>query len=203
MTDQLKTLGALTLVAVFLCGSGCTRKPSRVHPPSIDADAAGSAAMEAYDTNKDSKVAGDELLKAPSLKAAIDTLDLDKDKSVSAEEITKRIVAWQDSKRGLTTMIITVTYRNQPLEGAKIVFEPEAFLGENVKPATGTTDQRGMANMTTEGPEKLGVALGLYKVKITKDGMDIPAKYNEQTTLGIEVGPDGGGMEEDIRFDLQ
>ena len=148
-------------------------------------------------------MAGDELKKAPSLNAAIDNLDLDNDQAVSAEEVTKRIEVWQESKLGLTTMSVTVTYRGRPLEGAQVTFEPEQFLGENIKPATGTTDQYGMASVTTVDAERPGVALGLYKVKITKEGMDIAAKYNEQTTLGVEVAPDAGyGEEDEVRFNL-
>ncbi len=183
---------------------GRSRKPSRVHPPEINAGAAGRAAMKEYDTNKDGKAAGDELLKAPSLNAAIDNLDQDGDKAVSAEEVTARIEKWQESKLGRMSMIITVTFRGKPLQGASVVLEPEKFLGENVKAAKGTTDQHGMVVVRTVDSELPGVAPGLYKVKITKEGMNLPAKYNKQTTLGIEVAVDSKDVgEEGAKIDLK
>jgi hypothetical protein len=158
--------------------------------------------MAEYDTDKDGKVAGAELEKAPSLKAALANLDKNADKAVSADEVTGRIKAWQASKVGDTTAMVTVTYRGQPLAGAKVVFEPEKFLGANVKPATGTTDQRGTAGMKAEG--LMGVAPGLYKVKITKEGMALPAMYNEQTVLGAEVANDAAdAIESGPTFRLQ
>ncbi len=194
----------LTFGAMFLLACGCTRKPSRVHPPKINAGAAGRAAMKEYDTNKDGKVAGDELKKAPSLNAAIGNLDQDKDGAVTAEEVTKRIEKWQESRLGRTGVIATVTLRRQPLEGASVVLEPEGFLGENVKEATGTTDQHGMVVLKTVDSDLPGVAPGLYKVKITKKGVNLPAKYNEQTILGIEVAQDSKDTgEEGAKIDLE
>ncbi|MBN2216110.1 MAG: hypothetical protein JW719_01910 [Pirellulales bacterium] len=202
MNDRLKTLVALTLGVTLFLAVGCNRTPSRVHPPGIDADAAGKAAMDQYDANKDGKVAGEELQKAPSLNAAIDNLDKDGDKAVSAEEVTERIKAWQDSRLGRTSIMIAVTYRGQPLDGAKVVFEPEQFLGAEVQPASGTTDPYGRATLNIENSKIPGIAPGLYKVKITKDGMNIPAKYNTETTLGAEVARDAKDAETGPTFNL-
>jgi hypothetical protein len=48
-----------------------------------------------------------------------------------------------------------------------------------------------------------GVAPGLYRVEITKDGEDIPAKYNTDTVFGQEVAMDAKGIQEGIRFELK
>jgi hypothetical protein len=203
MTERFRIFGLLTLIAMFLFSGGCSRKPSRVFAPSIDAAAAGAAAMAEYDTNKDGKVAGEELQKAPSLNAAIDNLDLNKDRAVSAEEVTKRIEEWQKSKVGLTNASVRVTYRGQPLGGATVVFEPEKFLGASVKMATGTTDPSGAASVSIANAEYPGVAAGLYKVKITKGGMNLAAKYNDQTILGTEVASDAkDAVDGGLKFDL-
>src|SRR5690349_10959169 len=71
---------------VLSIAASCNRGPGRVKQPGINASQAGKLAMEQYDTNKDGKVAGDELEKAPSLKAALKNLDTDGDGAVSAEE---------------------------------------------------------------------------------------------------------------------
>ena len=39
-------------------------------------------------------------------------------------------------------------------------------------------------------PMRSGVPPGFYLVRITKAGVNIPAKYNTQTTLGAEVSND-------------
>ncbi|MBN2021312.1 MAG: hypothetical protein JW809_00825 [Pirellulales bacterium] len=203
MIARMKIPVVLLAVVTLAAVGGCSRRPSRVYPPSIDASAAGEAAMAQYDTNKDGKVAGDELAKAPSLKAAIDKLDANGDKGVSAEEVTARIKQWQDSRLGLMLVSCVFNYQGRPLSGAKVVFEPEAFLGPNVKAAEGTTDQRGNVSMTIPGGSPPGMAPGLYKVKITSDKMKVPARFNDETILGIEVANDAKGMDEGaIRFDL-
>ena len=199
---------------VFLCtvvcvvavvSLGCSGKPARVHAPSIDATAAGAAAMEQYDTNKDGKVAGAELQAAPSLMAAIINLDKDGDKAVSAEEVTGRILAWQESKTGLTPVTCTITFRGQPLAGAKVVFEPEKFLGENIKACEGTTNQRGMASLSIPNSERKlpGGAPGLYLIRITSQNVQIPAHYNTQTTLGAEVANDSATAEQGVMLPLK
>jgi hypothetical protein len=189
---QSVALASLMPILFTSCFSG----PAAVNQPSIDADDAGSKAMEMYDTNGDGKVAGDELEKAPGLNAALKRLDTNGDKGVSADEVTERVKLWQAMKTGLVSFSFTATLDGRPLEGAVVTFEPEAFLGDAIKQAVATTDGFGSGGPTV--PKELrvdsdtppGVAYGLYQVKISKmvDGKEtIPSKYNEQTTLGQEV----------------
>jgi hypothetical protein len=106
-----------------------------------------------------------------------------------------------------------VTLNGQPLEGANVVFEPEPFLGDEVKAAYGTTNQYGDVAPSIR-PEDLpspdlpgGAHFGLYKVKISRivDGKEtIPPRYNEQTILGQEVSYDDPAIKSMIvRFDLE
>jgi len=203
MTVRLRTFGALTLGVMALVYCGCTRGPSRVNPPSINPSAAGAAAMEQYDTNKDGKVSDAELQNAPSLSAAIGNLDTNGDKAVSAEEVTQRIQAWQETRLGRTTVTVTVKYRGQPLAGADVVFEPEGFLGSEIKAAKGRTDESGMTSLSVPNSDIPGIAPGLYKVKITKEGTNLPAQYNTQTTLGAEVARDAKDAETGPVFELK
>lgn len=152
--------------------------------------------MQEYDANKDGKVSGEELRMAPSLSAAIRNLDQNGDKAVTAQEVTTRIEAWQASKIGQMMEMVTVKYQGRRLAGANVVFEPEAFLGAEMKAASGTTDGNGMTVLQ-------GIAPGLYKVRITKEGVNVPVKYNDQTTLGAEVAKDAPIVDGGVLFDLK
>jgi hypothetical protein len=204
---------ALVLGGLLAVGAGCWGgKPTRVKPPPIDAAVAGPEAIKMYDTNKDGKISGDELLKCPAIKASLAKIDASGKGEVTAEMITARIKKWQESKLGKMSLGCTVTRNGQPLAGATVTFYPEKFLGTEVKPATGKTDQHGMAmlsvpvNAAGAGPrEPPGVAPGLYRVVVTKEGMDIPPKYSTEagTVLGQEVAMDAPGIQEGIKFNLQ
>ncbi len=206
---SIARLGSLIGFAVILAVGGCWDSGAdRIVPPGINAKAAGSAAMEQYDTNKDGKVAGGELDKAPSLKAAIDNLDTNGDGAVSAEEITARIEVWQDSRVGIFPIDCTVYYKGRPLPGATVTLEPEKFLGDAVKTSTGVSDENGTVILSVElDPSNPnippGVHPGLYLVRITKDGMDIPAKYNIETIFGEEIAQGSRVMEEPMEFRMK
>ena len=97
----------------------------------------------------------------------------------------------------------------KPLSGAMVTLEPESFLGNAVKPATGVTVD-GTADMSIAeqyrpAPSLWGVYCGLYKVRISKQqgGLEaIPSKYNTETTLGCEVALDAPGAANGLVFRL-
>src|SRR5688572_27289210 len=131
-------LGAMRYVSgIALLGLmlGCTSRPSRIMPPTIDAAQAGKDAVAEYDKNGNGQIDGAELDSVPGVKAALDKVDKNSDKQVSAEEITDRINAWKESKIGIMSLSCRVNVDGKPLEGADIVFVPEKFLGPAVKPA--------------------------------------------------------------------
>lgn len=198
MSKKLFGLVALFLVVCIGCGG-----PSRVHAPEINASAAGTAALEQYDTNKDGKIAGEELNASPALRSAIQRVDTDGDQAISADEITARVEKWQESKLGLTSARCTVQFRGQPLPNAKVVFEPEAFLGEAIIAGEGITGQTGSASIKQPENKLPGMPLGFYKVKVTSDSMQIPVIYNENTTLGVEIASDNNDVESGIQFNLR
>ena len=87
---------------------------------------------------------------------------------------------------------VEVTLDGAPLAGARVLFDPEPFLGPQVKPAAGTTSSGG-GTVVSVAAEDLddarfpGTACGWYKIRITSDSHEIPARYNTETTLGCEV----------------
>lgn len=203
----------LATVLLLAATAGCSQHPSRVEPPTINATEAGKLAMEQYDTNGDGIVGGDELQKAPSLNAAIETLDTDGDGAVSAAEVTARIESWQKTRVAVTTVSCKVSLNGQPLADAEVVFEPAEFLGDQIPKATGYTTRFGIADPlvakedrpTPETPP--GIALGLYKVRISKNvsGTEqIPARYNSETILGQQIAYDDPAvMNNRINFKLK
>jgi hypothetical protein len=195
---------ALAAIAI-LAAAACSKTPPRVHPPGINASA-GDDAIEQYDADGNGKIDGEELNKAAGIKGAMQKIDTNGDGAVTADEIYARIEAWEESKVGRTSQSVQVTRNGQPLVGATVKMVPEGFLGDDIQPASGETDQRGVARpkLPAEAdPEGLGgMQVGLYRVEITKPGENIPARYNTETELGVEVAQDMAEAESGIQFDL-
>jgi hypothetical protein len=212
---RLKTFATATLVlgAVALAASGCSRGPAAVRQPAIDAAAAGREALARYDTDGNGVIAGAELDAAPPLKVALVRLDTDKDGGVSAAEVAERVRAWKEMRTGLASVRCHVTLDGKPLAGARVVLEPEPFLGTYVRPASGETNPFGDVSPSVAADDLPdpslpgGVHFGLYRVRISKqrDGREtLPARYNSESILGQEISYDDPGMAaNDIRFKLE
>ena len=203
---------ALVLGGLLAVGVGCNRGPSRVKPPSIDASAAGAEAVKMYDKNGDGKISGVELDKCPSLKEAIALIDKSGTGEITADMITARIEDWQKTKVAAMPMSCRVYRNGQPFAGATVTFYPEKFLGPNLKPAKGTTNDNGAATISVDTtssaggtPVSAGIAPGFYRVVVTKEGMSIPAKYSSEaeTVLGQEAARDNIDISTGIKFDLK
>jgi len=207
-----RRLTATLLVFAPITFTSCLYRTKAVAPPSVNASAAGSGAMELYDTNGDGKIAGDELNKAVSLKAALKRLDTNGDGAVDADEVAARVNAWKTSNVALTSMIGRITLDGEPTPGITMTLEPEPFLGDEVKKATGVSNIFGdvapqIAKEDRPDPTLPGgVHHGLYKVRFSlqKDGKELlPVHYNTETTIGFEVSPDNPDAQKRTVFDLK
>jgi hypothetical protein len=187
------------VVCTLIVLAGCSSRRGRARAPSIDASHAGQQALEMYDKNHDGVISGDELDQAPSLKEALARLDSNGDKGVSADEIAARVKAWQATQIGIATIRCHVSMDGEPLAGGTVTFEPESFLGTEVKPAVGVMSAFGDASpaipkeLRSDPGEGGGAHLGLYKVRVSKivNGKEtIPSRYNTETILGQEVAYD-------------
>ena len=69
--------------------------------------------------------------------------DKDADGQISAEEIAARIRVWSEGETGLMSFYCMVTLDGRALEGAEVKLDPEPFLGDGVKPASGVTAAMG------------------------------------------------------------
>jgi len=193
MKRKLKQLSVVVSLlgglAVLL--TGCSGRSSRVKQPAYRSGA-GAAAVDAYDTNGDGAIGGAELERVPALRESLKQVDANGDGLLTAEEIDKRIQSWRDSKIAEMAVMCQVLLDGSPLAGARVEFEPEPFLGPNLKPASGTMGANGEARVSMAAehlsdPRYPGVACGWYKIRVTSNDRKIPARYNTQTTLGCEL----------------
>lgn len=185
---------ALTLVAY-----GCSQGPGRIATPDVDADDAASQAIELYDKNADARLDATELAACPSLSAALPIYDGDQDGALAEAEIAAGIGSWAAARVGAIPLPFRVMLDGRPLAGAKLKLTPAPFLGEAIKPAIGESDATGGGTFTmapedrpANVPKNLPVMQpGLYTVEITHPTTKVPAKYNAESTLGLEAAAAG------------
>lgn len=207
--EFVKSAVCLALVATV----GCSGGPSRIDVPSFDASGSADRAMAAYDANNDGFLDANELGKAPGLKAGFGNVDADKDGKVTAQEIADRISFWLGTRVGLMTLSCEVTLDGAALDGAKIRFVPEEFLGDAIQESEDVTNMLGTANPRIPTDKRVsadmppGIQMGYYRVEISKQqgGKElIPARYNSATILGQEVARDDPAiLSNRVRFNLR
>lgn len=178
----LRLAVVLAPLAAGCSGSSVSESPSATY----DAAATAQAALKDFDKNKNGLIDGAELDACPALKAALPAIDKNGDKGLSAGEIKQRVEEY--AALGPVPVTCSVTLDSQRLAGATVTFEPEACMGTSLKTATTTTDPDGASGVfQVDGKSFTSLPPGLYRIRVTKDGTNLPARYNTQTTLGREV----------------
>lgn len=187
------------VVAAILACVGCGNRPGRVTPPGVDSQSAGKAAVNEYDRDSDGLLSEAELKQCPPLLVKRVEIDANRDGNISAEEIAARISAWQQTKVGFVTGYKCKVLQNgKPFQGAVVELVPEDFLGDAIRPASGTVDAAAVASLAIANadlPDDLrglrGVQFGLYRVRITHPTKSVPMRFNKTTELGCEIYPLG------------
>ena len=186
-------LSCIVVVAVALSfslvvGAGCGKSSKRIPMVSVNAKSAGKEALKMFDADKDGKISGQELDKCPGLKAAAAKMD-PQNGGITADMITAWIKTWQAAPNARVPVRITVQHNGKPLADATVTIVAEKFLGSSWKSCSGKTGEKsGAVNISIPLPADdsfWGVYPGFYRVEITKEGENIPAKYNTETTLGM------------------
>lgn len=147
-----------------------------------------------YDFDGDGILSASELAASPGLETMLKAYDTDGDGAVAQTEFAQRLETFVRSGTALLPLSAEVKLNNRPLAGATVRFVPEGYFGNAIKPATGVTTKSGSAQMAVaaedlpENQRKFkAVQFGTYRVEITHPEIDIPAKYNTETTLGYET----------------
>jgi hypothetical protein len=166
------------------------------------ATAAREAIIE-YDRNGNGELSKDEWSTSPELAAVEKRYDANSDGVLEAGEIRAGVEEWRQNAVGPRQVPFTVSLNDLPLPGALVRLVPATFFGSHLKGASSETSPSGGGLLTMapddmpQGAPKLAlVQPGLYRVEITHPSRKLPAKYNTETTLGIEItssnpGPQG------------
>jgi hypothetical protein len=192
------TIG-LVLLVVGIATLGCSTGPTAVKVPPIEPETMATNAFTKYDKNADGFLDQREMSAFPALLDAMNNqIDKDNDKRISKKELADRFKMWLGGV-GATTLFCRITRGGQPVEGALVKLIPDDCFGGVIQPAEGTTRANGRASMGIDPvnlPADLqnlrAVQQGLYRVEITHPSMQVPPKYNTQSTLGVEVSFESG-----------
>ena len=192
-------------ICVILCVvAGCNRGPGTISPPDVDASSAAAGAVELYDKNADGQLSKDEWSASPALVAVAPSYDKSGDGTLSVDEISAGIAAWEQSGVGAGTVPFIVRWNGRPLAGATVRLcysalfggRRESRFGRDRRRAAQASSSLAAEDRPRNAPNIPLMQPGLYHVEITHPSTKIPAKYNTQTTLGIEItsgnpGPEG------------
>jgi len=171
---------------------GCSG--DRIVAPRVSPEEAARIALAELDANGDGFIDEAEAEKSPGLRSCLRSWS--PDGKLSAEKIIERYRAYADSEVAIVGIHYRVYLDGQPLEGATVTFVPEKFMGPNIKPATGVTDELGFVFLKIDGEQVEGVHRGVYRVEVSKPDAagneTIPARYNSETMLGQEIAMETG-----------
>jgi hypothetical protein len=197
------------VVVVCLLGglAGCQKVGTAPNATLPDAAESTAKAFELLDRNSDNLLSPDEIANNPGLQLGKQRIDTDGDGSISSVELKAYLDGFTEAGTVLMALYGTqVMYDGQPLAGATVALVPEPFLEGVVKPARGITDGNGYCELSAEGFNYDGVQIGFYRVSISmQDGSGqelIPAKYNTETDIGIEVSNAADELEGGIIWEL-
>lgn len=158
-----------------------------------------------YDTNHDGVLSPDELKKCPAIKNALKGFT-GPDGKVTADSIAAELQRIKDTKIGISPVELHVTLDGKDLSGATVTLEPEPFM-PSIAPASGVTNAQGFVSPVIDPQARpRGVNPGLYKIRITKvvNGKEtIPARYNKDTELGIEIAQSNKEIGENSKLELK
>ena len=193
--NRLSFRFSLLIACMGVAGiTGCSDGPKPPPRFQINPEQAAADAMETYDKNHDGKLDAKELEASPPLQELLLNLkhrEPSHPDFLTGDDIKRRMQEWIDAPATLFSSSVIVRLDGQPLEGAKVTYTPEKFLGPSYHEHSATTNVGGGGSLDAELPDFPNeIYVGLYRVTISKivNGKEsLPPQYNTQTTLGREV----------------
>ena len=190
----------LIALAAVTTAIGCFGGPKRASTPDWNVEAITDGCMQQCDEDGDGFISSQELKNAPGLKYCWQQLDTDGDKKLSRAEVLQRFQDYDQLGGGYQSLTCFVMLNGRPLGDAQLRLVPEPFLADYIGEAIGEVydENTGIASVESVGEEggEFGVRSGMYLVEITSPSVQIPAKYNTETTLGVEAAPFTNPFEE-------
>jgi hypothetical protein len=168
---------------------GCSSKPARVSIPNWNPSEFADAVLGSLDKNGDRQLETGELTPMPGLASGARYIDGNGDGKITRDELVARFTKYRDRRLGLTAKELRLSYNGRPLVGAEVRLVPEHFLTDIIDPATGTTDAGGLVRPSIAGQSTPLMRVGYYHVQVTSPTVKLPAKFNNATTVGVEVSP--------------
>jgi len=181
MLDESSWTYALIACGAVLAG-GCAQSAVSQLRTSTPAEAAARV-MELYDTNKDGKVAADEVRASPALVNGLSRIDKNRDGAVVVDEMQARFDA-HDQMPDLIPFEVYISAKRQPLEGATVTLTAEPFMGEGKQSYVGSTNAGGVAYVVGQDVDLPGLPTGYYTVHI------VHAPSETDVKVGCEVAHD-------------
>jgi hypothetical protein len=180
---------SILALSITVCVSGCGSGSGASDMPDVSPSAAAEQAIELLDKNGSGSLDEQELAACPGILAMREQYDADGNREISEEELSARFEAIYRGGTSWVSATCLLLQGNRPLGGAKVRFVPEAFLGDALPPATGTTDSQGRVTPAVADdqlpPEFKGaqaMRLGIYRVEVEHPSIKQPHK-----ALGCEI----------------
>ena len=197
----------VAILCILAGMSGCKNEGTAPDAALPDATESTAKAFELLDANADGLLSAEEISGSPGLMVGATRIDANGDGDISRDEFEEYFSLFAEAGTRITALYGTqVIYDGQPLSGVAVTLQPEPFLDGAVKPAQGVTDENGYCEVTAEGFNYDGVQTGFYRVLFSmQDGAGqemIPARYNTESTIGIEVSDAAVEIEGGIIWEL-
>lgn len=181
--------------------AACSGRPAAVDTVDINPAKAAAQAIADGDKDGDGKLSAAELLAFPGILKWKQLYDLDSDGFVTADEIAERLKKCQGDKIGFRSLSASVKLDGRPLPNVHVVLTPEAYLGDGIKVASGTTNERGFASLVVaaddlpaalkqRGIKVSGVYPGTYKIAVSLPQRKLPNVDDKGLPLGDEIARD-------------
>lgn len=187
---------AVCQALIFAMLSGCSDKPGRIQQADVDFKLVSEQLFEAYDQDGSQSLDLAEAQKLSAIGVRFNEYDSNADKAITRDEIEERLQTTVfDPRKAFMEVSCVIKNNSRILPGATVKFVPVSFLETWLPPARGESDNRGVVKPSIEAkdfPEnapKLSGFMrpGIYRVEITHPSVQIPAKYNSESILTVEV----------------